>query len=72
MDPQATWQRLLDAYAIRDFETAQEAAEDLQNWLRREGFPPQVLPEPWQMDQPWNRTLAQAACRFILSQCAAS
>ena len=52
MDPQATWRRMIDAYAIRDFETAQEAAEDLRNWLRRGGFPPQILPDPWQMDQP--------------------
>ena len=63
---------MIDAYAIRDFATAAEAAEDLDHWLRRGGFPPQILPTPWQMDPPWNRTLAQAACRFILSQCAAS
>lgn len=69
MDPQATWQRLIDAYATGDFETTREAAEDLLAWLRRGGFPPQVLPDPWQMDKCWNRTLAQAACRFILSAC---
>ncbi|MCA9148127.1 MAG: hypothetical protein KDA92_02445 [Planctomycetales bacterium] len=69
MDPQTTWRRLIDAYAIRDLETATTAAEDLNAWLTRGGFPPQVLPEPWRMDERWNRTLAQAACRFILSQC---
>jgi hypothetical protein len=69
MDPQATWRRMIDAYAIRDFETAREAAEDLRNWLTRGGFPPQILPDPWQMDQSWNRTLAIEACRFVLSEC---
>ena len=69
MDPQTTWRRLIDAYAICDFETAKAAAEDLTNWLDRGGYPPQILPDPWQMDQPWNRTLARAACRFVLSMC---
>ena len=69
MDPQTTWRRLIDAYAICDFETAKAAAEDLTNLLDRGGYPPQILPDPWQMDQPWNRTLARAACRFVLSLC---
>jgi len=69
MDPQATWRYMVDAYAIRDFKTAKGAAEELRHWLHRGGFPPQILPDPWQMDELWNRTLAQAACRFILSTC---
>ena len=67
MDPQSTWRRLINAYAIRDFETAQVAAEDLQKWLQRGGFPPQILPDPWQMDHSWTRRLALAACRFVSS-----
>jgi hypothetical protein len=67
MDPQTTWRRLIDAYAICDFETAKAAAEDLTNWLDRGGYPPQILPDPWKMDHTWNRTLARAACRFVSS-----
>ena len=71
MDPQATWRYLIDAYAIRDLKTAREVASDLRGWLTDGGFPPQILPDPWQMDESWNRTLALEACRFILSKCEA-
>ena len=57
MDPQATWQRLLDAYSAHDWAEAKEAAEDLLVWLRRNGFPPQILPNP-PMDDVWNRAVA--------------
>ena len=65
MDPQATWQRLLDAYSAHDWAEAKEAAEDLLVWLRRCGFPPQILPNP-PMDDAWNRAVAVAACRFVI------
>ena len=42
MDPQTTWRRLIDAHAIRDFETAKVAAEDLQDLRTR-------------FERPWNR-----------------
>jgi hypothetical protein len=64
MDPQATWQRMLDAYSARDRIEAIEAAEDLLGWLRRGGFPPQTLPH-LPMDTSWNRAIADAACRFV-------
>jgi hypothetical protein len=65
MDPQATWQRLLDAYASQNWIDAKEVAEDLLAWLRNSGFPPQIL-SSHSMDAPWNRTLAEAACRFVI------
>jgi hypothetical protein len=68
MDPQATWQRMLDAYSARDRIEAIEAAEDLLGWLRRGGFPPQTLPH-LPMDNPWNRAIADAACRFVFLTC---
>ena len=67
MDPQATWQRLLDAYGAQDRTEAKEAAGDLLAWLRRGGFPPQILPG-LPMDDAWNRTIAEAACRFVILQ----
>ena len=65
MDPQATWQRLLDAYSVHDWAESKEAAEDLLLWLRNCGFPPQILPD-LPMDDAWNRTIAVAACRFVI------
>ena len=65
MDPQATWQRLLDAYSVHDWAESKDAAEDLLFWLGRCGFPPQILPN-LAMDEAWNRAIAIAACRFVL------
>ncbi len=67
MDPQTTWQLMLEAYCEGDMAAAMEAAEDLVNWLTRGGFPPQVLlGQP--LDDDWNRTVAEAACRFIIAK----
>ena len=68
MDPQAAWNRLLDAYSARDPVDAKDAADDLLVWLRSGGFPPQTLPN-LPMDDAWNRTLAHAACRFVILEC---
>ena len=65
MDPQATWQRLLDAYSAHDGAWSTEAAEDLLVWLRKCGFPPQILPN-LPMDDAWNRAIAVAACKFVI------
>lgn len=67
MDPQVTWQRLLDAYSERNWPEAQEAAEDLLIWLERGGFPPQILPDS-PMHDAWNRTVVHAACSFVMQE----
>ena len=65
MDPQATWQQLLDAYAAQSWAEAREAAEDLLAWLRGGGFPPLTLTSR-PMDDAWNRAIAETACRFVI------
>lgn len=40
MDPNATWETILEAWIKGDMETAGEHAEDLQRWLDRGGFAP--------------------------------
>ena len=42
MDPQATWEDLLAAYAESDWERVEELAEVLLQWLARGGFPPRA------------------------------
>lgn len=42
MDPQATFQRLMDAIALEDNDEAQQAFEDLHYWLNHGGFAPKV------------------------------
>lgn len=66
MDPQLTWERLLDAYQRREWSEVHELAESLSHWLSRGGFPPQTHGQ-FELDPNWNRVIAQAACRFALS-----
>ncbi len=41
MDPTATAQFIIDALKEGDIPTAAMAMEDLENWLKKGGFPPQ-------------------------------
>lgn len=41
MDPTACYRSMCYAFEAGDYETAVEAAENLVNWLRRGGFPPE-------------------------------
>ena len=43
MDPQAAWDRLLEAYTHGDWSVVEELAEGLLEWLHRGGFPPQPV-----------------------------
>jgi hypothetical protein len=63
MDPQATWQQLIDAFVVRDWHQVQESAEALLDWLRREGFPPETITGRC-MGADWNRHVTLAACEF--------
>ena len=45
MDPQATWQSMIQALIDDDRESASEHAQSLIDWLDRGGFSPRVLPD---------------------------
>ncbi len=63
MDPQATWNDLLDAWVEHDWSRLQEAAEDLLNWMNRNGFPPEMLPGR-RMGAFWNEPVVRFCCEF--------
>ena len=65
MDPQATWNELLDAWRKRDWQRMQEASESLLDWLKRGGFPPEVFPTSG-LGSEWNRMVSQAACTSMV------
>ena len=65
MDPQATWEQLLAAYAAGDWDVIEERATDLIEWLDRGGFPPKVLNRS-DLGQDWDRAMARAGCLFAL------
>ena len=67
MDPQATWDDLLSAYAESDWDRVEELADALIRWLECGGFPPRAVTGS-DMNQDWDRTIALAGCRFALVQ----
>lgn len=67
MDPQASWDQLLEAYADADWDCVQELAEGLLHWLSRAGFPPRATTGA-DLGQDWDREIAIAASRFALAR----
>lgn len=59
MDPNATWENLLEALTEGDWHEAFESAEALLDWLDRGGFPPEPA-RKWLGDSDAIRV----ACRF--------
>ena len=64
MDPQAAWDQLLSAYMAGDWDSIEERATELIEWLDRGGFPPKALNKDLGPD--WDRALARAGCLHAL------
>lgn len=69
MDPNATWDALLKAYATKDWKAAAHFANVLLHWLDIDGFPPNLTignttgDFSCQLeDDDWNKALARSAC----------
>jgi hypothetical protein len=67
MDPQATWQLLLEAWSDANWEEVVELAGALLDWLDKEGFAPEVF-APRCLGQDWNDAVVRAACSFALQR----
>lgn len=65
MNPQATWDQLLAAYAAGDWDAIEEHATALSTWLISGGHPPRILQRN-DLGQDWDRALAEAGCRLAL------
>ena len=66
MDPQATWNALLEEWEQCNWLDVAELAAALLQWLSKNGFPPETAGS--RMGADWNRVLALAACNFALQQ----
>jgi hypothetical protein len=77
MDPQVSWQELIDALQELDWERVRDLADGLLHWMKHGGFPPETLAvsqlvvgrlsEPTRsLGHDWNRNVAQAACSYAL------
>ncbi|MCC7338616.1 MAG: hypothetical protein IT422_26275 [Pirellulaceae bacterium] len=65
MDPQATWDMLLQAWSKRNWEEVSELSESLLGWLAKGGFPPETN-YPKELGADWDSSVALAACGFAL------
>ncbi len=68
MDPQADREELLNCYSRQQFEAAVEAAENLDQWLHRGGFPPTTN----QLIAPGDelhRVIARAVVQHVIASC---
>jgi hypothetical protein len=65
MNPQIIWDQLLCAYAAGDWDTIEERATVLIEWLDHGGSPPKILSHPG-LGPDWDRILARAGCAFAL------
>ena len=63
MDPQTTWNELLQAWSSRKWEAVIELSQALLGWLADGGFPPETQ-LPNELGADWNREVAFAACQF--------
>ena len=66
MDPQVTWDELMEEYASENWPCVQELATALIAWLDSGGFPPQTI-SGRTLGDAWNRALAYAGCRLAMS-----
>jgi hypothetical protein len=58
MDPQETWNQLLDAVATRDWNQAEKLANAMLKWLRNRGDPPQTVSRKG-LTRSWHAAVAQ-------------
>lgn len=65
MDPEAVWSRLLAALEAGERDEVAESATALLTWLKRGGFPPQIVPGR-ALPIEWQRAVALSACQAAL------
>jgi hypothetical protein len=69
MDPQATWDQLLEASVERDFDRMEELAEALLQWMERRGGPPKTVNRD-DLPRGWHKAIAQFVCYMAKSDVA--
>ena len=67
MDPQATWDMLLQAWGKRHWDEVSELSESLLAWLDKGGFPPETN-YPKELGADWDKAVAEATCRFAFKR----
>lgn len=66
MDPQATWNDLLDARLNREWSRAEELANALLGWLQCRGFPPSTVGDD-NLGARWHQAVTGFVCHLVLA-----
>ncbi len=65
MDPQATWNEMLDALRRRQWDEADQHATDLYSWMNsKQGFAPLTIGDE-SLGKEWHKTIASFTCLFV-------
>ncbi|MEZ5951746.1 MAG: hypothetical protein R3C12_21555 [Planctomycetaceae bacterium] len=67
MDPQQTWQDMLDAVHQKQWDTARQLADDLHGWLTNKGFPPITIGDR-SFGTTWHLTIATFTCLAVINR----
>ena len=67
MDPQQTWQDMLDALQSRQWDEAKELADALYEWVRKGGFPPTTVGNE-SLGKTWHRTITSFTCLAVANK----
>jgi len=67
MDPQATFEELLDAVSDRDWDRMDELSEALLRWMETGGFPPRIVGLAT-LGCNWHRAIATFICHLAKSR----
>jgi hypothetical protein len=66
MNPQTTWNRLLDAVAMRRWQQTERLANRLLDHLRNRGQPPRIVRHKG-LGRRWHATVAEIVCYMALN-----
>lgn len=66
MDPRTTWEVMMNSFIEHDWMQLRKAAEDLQEWMKQGGCPPEIVPGR-NMGTIWNGHLVASTCDFAIS-----
>ena len=69
MDPQQTWNEMLDAVEQKRWDDAEQLATDLHAWLMNKGCPPATIGGP-SFGKGWHVTIATVTCLSVQSRVA--
>lgn len=67
MDPNETWNNLLEALKQKQWDRAKEFADALHEWIWKRGCPPTTVGDE-SLGPTWHRTIASFVCLHVANK----